>query len=35
MCAILDVPLEVIPVDFLAGAHKKSPLIDMNPFDLR
>lgn len=32
MCAFLGVPLELIPVDFMAGAHKKPPLIDMNPF---
>jgi glutathione S-transferase len=32
MCALLGVPLEVVPVDFLGGAHKKSPLIEMNPF---
>jgi glutathione S-transferase len=32
MCALLGVPLEVVPVDFLAGAHKQSPLIDLNPF---
>jgi glutathione S-transferase len=23
---------ELIPVDFLAGAHKRPPLVDMNPF---
>ena len=32
LCALLGVPLELVPVDLLAGAHKKSPLIDMNPF---
>jgi glutathione S-transferase len=32
MCALLRVPLEVVPVDFLAGTHKQSPLIDLNPF---
>jgi glutathione S-transferase len=32
MCAFLGVPLELIPVDFMAGAHKKPPLIDINPF---
>jgi glutathione S-transferase len=32
MCALLGVPLELQPVDFMAGAHKKSPLIDLNPF---
>jgi glutathione S-transferase len=32
LCALLGLDLDVIPVDFMAGAHKKSPLIDMNPF---
>jgi glutathione S-transferase len=32
MSALLGVPLEIVPVDFMAGAHKKPPLIDMNPF---
>lgn len=32
LCALLGVPLEIIPVDFLAGAHKRSPVIDLNPF---
>jgi glutathione S-transferase len=32
LCALLGVPLDIVPVDFLAGAHKKSPLIDLNPF---
>lgn len=32
LCALLGVPLELIPVDFMAGAHKKPPLIDLNPF---
>ena len=32
MCAFLGVPLELIPVDFMSGAHKKPPLIDINPF---
>jgi glutathione S-transferase len=32
LCALLGVPLELEPVDFMAGAHKRSPLIDMNPF---
>ncbi|MGD9503064.1 MAG: glutathione S-transferase family protein [Methyloceanibacter sp.] len=31
-CALLGLPLEVAPVDFLAGAHRKSPLIEQNPF---
>ena len=32
MCALLGVPLDLVPVDFMAGAHKKPPLIDLNPF---
>lgn len=32
LCALLGVPLEIIPVDFLSGAHKKPPLSDLNPF---
>lgn len=32
LAALLGVPLTVTPIDFLAGAHKKSPLIDLNPF---
>lgn len=32
LCALLKVPLEIVPVDFLAGEHKKSPLIGINPF---
>src|SRR5262245_33674332 len=31
-CALLRLHLDVVPVDFLAGAHKKSPLIEKNPF---
>lgn len=32
MCALLGIPLNVSPVDFMAGEHTKSPLVDMNPF---
>lgn len=32
LCALVSVPLEIIPVDFLAGDHKKSPVVDLNPF---
>lgn len=32
LSALLGVPVTVIPVDFLDGAHKRSPLIDLNPF---
>jgi glutathione S-transferase len=31
-CSLLGLPLELHAVDFMAGAHKKSPLIDKNPF---
>jgi glutathione S-transferase len=31
-CALLGIPLELVPVDFLAGAHKRTPLIERNPF---
>ncbi len=31
-CALLGLPLELAPVDFMGGAHKRSPLIGMNPF---
>jgi glutathione S-transferase len=31
-CSLLGLKLELVPVDFLAGAHKKSPLIEKNPF---
>ena len=31
LCAMLGVPLQLIPVDFMAGDHKKPPVIDLNP----
>ena len=31
-CALLGLKLDLAPVDLMAGAHKKSPLIDMNPY---
>ena len=31
-CALLGLPLHLAPVDYLGGAHKKSPVIDFNPF---
>lgn len=31
-CALLRLKPVIVPVDFLAGAHKRSPLIDRNPF---
>jgi glutathione S-transferase len=30
--AIAQIPLEIVPVDFMAGEHKRPPLLDMNPF---
>ena len=30
--ALARIPLEIEAVDFLAGAHKRSPLIDLNPW---
>lgn len=32
LAALLGVDLELVPVDFMGGAHKRSPLIEMNPF---
>jgi glutathione S-transferase len=32
LCSLLGLKLDLAPVDFLGGAHKKSPLIDKNPF---
>lgn len=32
LAALLGVPLQIVPVDFLNGAHKKSPVVDLNPF---
>ncbi|MBS0252867.1 MAG: glutathione S-transferase [Proteobacteria bacterium] len=31
-CALLNVPLDLISVDFMSGEHKRSPLIDLNAF---
>ena len=31
-CALLGLKPDIVPVEFLAGAHKRSPLIDRNPF---
>jgi glutathione S-transferase len=30
--ALAQIPIDIIPVDFLAGEHKKSPLTDLNPW---
>lgn len=32
LCSFLGVPLEIEPVDFMAGAHKKAPITELNPF---
>lgn len=32
LSALLGVPVTIVPVDFMAGAHKKPPVIDLNPF---
>lgn len=32
LAALLGVPLDIVPVDFLGGAHKTPPLIHLNPF---
>ena len=29
--ALAKIPLEVVPVDFMGGEHKRAPLIDLNP----
>lgn len=31
-CAILGVPLELLPIDFMAGEHKQRPFTGINPF---
>lgn len=30
--ALTQTPHQIVPVDFMAGAHRQAPLIDMNPF---
>lgn len=30
--ALAQIPLDIVPVDFLGGAHKRAPLIDLNPW---
>lgn len=32
LASLVGLPLEIVPVDFLSGAHKKPPLIELNPF---
>lgn len=31
LASLANIELELVPVDFLNGAHKKSPLVDLNP----
>ena len=30
--ALANIDLEIVPVDFLGGEHKRAPLLDLNPF---
>lgn len=30
--ALAGIPLEIVPVDFLAGAHKRPPISELNPW---
>jgi glutathione S-transferase len=32
LSSLLGVPLEIVPVDFMAGEHKQPPLLALNPF---
>ncbi|WP_028292458.1 glutathione S-transferase family protein [Oceanobacter kriegii] len=32
LAALAGIDLEIVPVDFLDGAHKRAPVIDLNPF---
>jgi glutathione S-transferase len=32
LCALLGVSVEIVPVDFMGGEYKRSPLLDKNPF---
>lgn len=32
LAALAGIPLEIVPVDFLAGEHKRPPLIELNPW---
>lgn len=31
LAALIGLKLDIVPVDFLAGSHKRAPLIDLNP----
>ena len=30
--ALIEVPLTIVPVDFLQGEHKEEPLLTLNPW---
>lgn len=32
LCSLVGVPLNIVPVDLLAGEHQKEPLLTLNPF---
>ncbi len=32
LAALAQIPLDIVPVDFLGGAHKRPPLTDLNPW---
>ncbi len=32
LAALAGIPLEIVPVDFLGGEHKRPPLIELNPW---
>lgn len=32
LAALAGIPLEIVPVDFLGGEHKRPPIIDLNPW---
>jgi glutathione S-transferase len=32
LSSLLGIPISIVPVNFLAGDHKKPPVIDLNPF---
>ena len=31
--ALANIELEIVPVDFMAGEHKSSVMLSLNPFD--
>lgn len=30
-CAVAQIPIDTVPVDFMGGEHKRAPMTDMNP----